>query len=141
MNINTYTTDQALLRSTAALIDFCGTNITLTREPAQTADGAGGIKRLAGASTNLAPQRVAKMGVNQITRNYVTRKKIDEEGEHRVHECVLVGMPVAAYGHAVFDVQERDTFVFKGDKFLVVSVHHDRTYEIKAFCRLTYGNG
>lgn len=120
-----------LLRSTASAIKTSHSSVVLQRQNPWEADGAGGRRRVAGPPTVLAPQQVFKAGQNRTNFPRGT-----EEGVAREHTFVVIGMPVDAFGLMQLNIEVGDTFQSDNDNFEVYSIHHDRTYQIKALCKV-----
>jgi len=115
------------MMTTEKLIDYDGMEISLKRQPGLVDDGAGGKKRVSGSDTTLAPQTFFMGGLITMGRGVNTQPErwiITSLGEKYREYGVLIGMPDA-------DVQEGDFFFNGDDRWDVLFVHADRSFQTK----------
>lgn len=108
-----------LVATTFDLIELDGFDISLIRNEWTRVPG-GGVKRV----DNPEPKDPVRRYFSGVAADAV--RVFYSEGEQIVAAYVLIGPPGD-------DVQEKDEFVLNNQKFRIVEVHPDRSYETRAW--------
>jgi hypothetical protein len=113
--------------TTQKLLEYEGEDLVLNRPPGLVDDGAGGKKRVDGSDISLASQRFFVGGLVTMGRGVATQPErwiITSLGERYREFAVLIGLPDA-------DVEEGDWFARQNDRWEVLFIHDDRTFQTK----------
>jgi hypothetical protein len=113
--------------TTEKLLEYESEDIVLNRPPGLIDDGAGGKQRVAGNDVPLVPQQFFVGGLMTMGRGVSTQPErwiITSLGERYKEFAVLIGMPDA-------DVEEGDWFTRRNDRWEVLFIHDDRSFQTK----------